>query len=88
MKLSLKLLLIVPVLLYACEQEADKILNFRKVNWRMESVSLKITMNSVNNSDSSKVFSVDESNWDKKMKMRPIHTIFRADGTYNSEHFI
>lgn len=52
--------------------------------WR--NVYLRLTMNSYKDSDSSRVFEVNEANWEAKMNIQPIRTFFRKDGTYNSEH--
>src|SRR4051812_6287727 len=87
MKSFITCLIIIPFLI-SCEEEAVQNLELsEKLLGEWKSVSLKIKMNSVNNTDSSKIFAVDEKNWDSKMKMRPIHTIFKVNGTYNSEHF-
>jgi hypothetical protein len=51
-----------------------------------DNLSLKIKMNSFNNTDSTRVFEVDEKDWEQKMRIRPIRTIYRKDGSYNSEH--
>lgn len=37
--------------------------------------------------ESSDIFEVDEINWEEKLKIRPIRTYFRTDGTFNSEHY-
>jgi hypothetical protein len=52
--------------------------------WR--NADMKITMNSYMNSDSTRVFEVNEQNWEQKMRMRPLHTIFNENGTYRSPH--
>jgi len=52
--------------------------------WR--SSSLKLTMNTFNNKDTTRVFEVNENNWEKKMNIRPIKTIYFGDGTYYTEH--
>jgi len=52
--------------------------------WR--SVSINVTINTVDNSDSSSVFSADESNWEQKLRMKPIRTFYKEDGTYISEY--
>ncbi|HEX9653019.1 MAG TPA: hypothetical protein VGA99_04865 [bacterium] len=52
--------------------------------WR--NVSIHVTTNSVNNSDSSAAFAADESNWEEKLRMKPIRTFYLEDGTYYSEY--
>lgn len=49
--------------------------------------SLKIIMNTYKNSDSTVVLEVSEQNWEEKMNIKPIKTFFRADNSYNSEHY-
>jgi len=51
-----------------------------------QSGSLKLTMNTFGNKDTTRVFEVDETTWQAKMGMRPIHTIYFGDGTFISEH--
>lgn len=73
----------------SCEQQKDaeqnKELSDRVVG-EWHNLSLKIRMNTLNNTDSTRVFEVDERNWEQKMGIRPIRTIYRPDGSYNSEH--
>lgn len=52
--------------------------------WR--NVSINVTINTVNNSDSSAVFAADESNWEQKLRMKPIRTFYKEDGAYISEY--
>lgn len=52
--------------------------------WR--NVSINVTINTVDNSDSSSVFSADESNWEQKLRMKPIRTFYKEDGAYISEY--
>jgi hypothetical protein len=52
--------------------------------WRNS--SLRLLMNSYNNTEETKEFIVKEGEWEQKMKIQPIRTFYRADGTYNSEH--
>lgn len=52
--------------------------------WR--NVYTKVTMNTYQNSDSTKVLEVEEADWERVMQVKPIRTFFRQDGTYNSEH--
>lgn len=47
---------------------------------------LKINMNSFKNKDTVRVFEVNESEWERKMNIRPIKTVYFENGTYISEH--
>lgn len=68
------------------KQAENKELTSRIIGeWR--SVYMKLNMNSFRNSDSLKVFEVSENSWEEKMNIKPIRTIFRKNGTYNSEHW-
>jgi hypothetical protein len=51
------------------------------------SVSLKLVMNTYNNTKAKKEFEVKEGEWEQKMKMRSISTFYKEDGTYSSAHF-
>jgi len=50
-------------------------------------LSIKIDINSINNSDTNEVFEVDRPQWEEKLKIKPIRTFFRADSTWNSAHY-
>ncbi len=52
--------------------------------WR--NVSIKVEINTVNSSDSSTVFKVNEENWVAKLGIKPIQTYFKEDGSYYSEY--
>lgn len=88
MKLSFKILLFIIPVLVSCEAEEiseNKELEKQLVGeWR--NVSLKIKMNTFKNRDTFRIFEVNENNWEAKMRIQPIRTFYRADGTYNSEH--
>jgi hypothetical protein len=49
--------------------------------------SMKVEINSKNNSDTNEVFEVDRQQWEEKLKIKPIRTFFRADSTWNSAHY-
>lgn len=48
-------------------------------------VSMKIWVNTYNNSDTSFIVDISEDNWEMKMNVKPIVTIIYDDGTYISE---
>jgi hypothetical protein len=52
--------------------------------WR--NTYLKVTMPSHKATDTSAVLEVTEATWQEQLKIQPIRTFFRPDGTYNSEH--
>lgn len=90
MKIKTLIYPIVFSILISCNNEEKKERNGELTSrmvgdWR--SVSMKLNMNSFRNSDSARVFEVTEENWESKMNIRPIRTIFRADGSYNTEHW-
>jgi len=58
----------------------------KKMIGEWNSTSLKITMNTFGNKDTTKVFEVEENNWENKMNIRPVKTIYFADGSYMAEH--
>lgn len=47
--------------------------------------SMKVWVNSYNNSDTSFFVDIDEDTWEMKMSIKPIVTTIRDDGTYSSE---
>ena len=51
------------------------------------SLSIKVDIQSKNNTDSNQLFEVDRVNWEEVLKIKPIRTFFRADSTWNSAHY-
>ena len=49
--------------------------------------SIKVGINSRNNTDTNEVFEVGRPQWEDKLKIKPIRTFFRADSTWNSAHY-
>lgn len=58
----------------------------KKITGEWRNLYTKIVMRSYNNSDSIKVMEIREEDWEQVMKVKPIRTFFKEDGTYNSEH--
>ena len=58
----------------------------KKMIGEWNSTSLKITMNTFSNRDSTRTFEVSEDNWEANMNIRPVKTIYFGDGTYMAEH--
>ena len=50
-------------------------------------ISMRVEINSKNNSDSNEILNVDREEWESKLKIKPIRTFFRADSTWNSAHY-
>lgn len=48
-------------------------------------ISMKVWVNTFNNSDTSFIVDINEETWDMKMNIKPIITIIHEDGTYISE---
>lgn len=75
------------ILFYSCKPEPveNKALE-KQLLGEWQSKSLKLTMNSFSNKDTTRIFEVDESNWGERMNLSSIHTIYFGDGSYVSEH--
>lgn len=50
-------------------------------------LSIRIDINSKNNSDTNEVFEVDRPQWEERLKIKPIRSFFRTDSTWNSAHY-
>lgn len=50
-------------------------------------LSIRINIQSKNNSDTSEVFDVNRSEWEDRLRIKPIRTFFRTDSTWNSAHY-
>lgn len=57
----------------------------RAIIGKWANVSMRVFVNTYNNSDTSFMIDINEDNWDMKMNIKPIETTIRADGTYSSE---
>jgi len=68
--------------------EAEEVVDLKKAlpgTW--ESVSLKVTINSLQNSDSSYVFQVEEENWERKLGVRPVKYFYTPDQKFRRVHY-
>lgn len=72
------------MLMFGCEGKKDETRNLLTGTW--QNTYMKIEMNSYKGKDTLSTLEVDESNWEKKMGIKPIITFFKANGTYSSEH--
>src|SRR5688572_27874685 len=59
----------------------------KELTGEWNNLSIKIDIHSKNNSDSNEVFEVNQSEWEEKLKIKPIHTFFRSDSSWNSAHY-
>lgn len=50
-------------------------------------LSIKIDIQSKNNTSANEVFEVNRPDWESTLKIKPIRTFFRADSTWNSAHY-
>lgn len=50
-------------------------------------ISLRVDINSQNNSDSNGVFEAKRGEWETVVKIRPIRSFFNADSTWHSAHY-
>jgi hypothetical protein len=81
------LMCVTGLIAWHCERGSNTHVNLSSEllgEWR--NVSIRVTMNTANNSDSTSVFMADESNWEQKLRMKPIRTFYKEDGTYYSEY--
>ena len=98
----MKKIFIVPlaaVFLYSCsgnkteETAAETADSVKTVNnlqiqivgeWK--SSALKVKINTALNSDSTEIIDVNEENWERVLKTKPMKTIFKDDGSYVTEY--
>ena len=77
-------------ILFACNESNTK----KETNTSVEqliaewnNISLKVDIRSKNNSDTNEVFEVNRSEWEEKLKIKPIRTFFKEDSSWNSAHY-
>jgi len=68
------------------EEEYDYISQLEKdIVGEWVNVSMKVWVNTYNNTDTSFMVDINEESWDMKMNIKPIVTKINNDGTYTSE---
>jgi hypothetical protein len=53
--------------------------------WR--NLGIHIDVKTANNTDKNTVWESNESNWEERQKIKPIHTFFKPDNTFYSEYY-
>lgn len=86
MKLNLKVGISLLALTCVCCEPAENKEMEKLMLGEWHSLDLKINMNSFRNMDTVNIFEVKESEWERKMNIRPIRTVYYENGTYVSEH--
>ena len=81
----------VTMLIIGCKdqatQEKEKIIESGELIGEWNNLSIRINIQSKNNSDSGEIFEVNRPEWEERLKIKPIRTFFRADSTWNSAHY-
>lgn len=78
--------LLVALVLTGCHMQKQEKEQMHPLEGEWRNLSLRLEMNK-KHGDVTKVFEVDETTWEDSLKIRPIRTFYRADGTFNSEHY-
>lgn len=82
---------LVLTILFACNESANtkkETDSFAKqLTGEWNNLSMKIDIQSKNNSDSNEVFEVNRPEWEERLKIKPIRTFFREDSSWNSAHY-
>lgn len=82
--------ILVLILFSACDNKSKEqehtVVYPEQLTGQWRNVYIRIDIPTFKNTDSSKVFEVNENNWEQVMGIRPVRTYYWSDGTYNSEH--
>lgn len=80
------ILLVISLFFISCavKENSENLSDQLTGEWR--NISMKVEMQTINNTDSASTLEVTEANWEQVLKIRTIQTFFKADGTYNSVH--
>lgn len=82
------IVIIIAILICSCgDQNTDDSDAKHKLVGEWRNVSVKVTMDVANASDSSKVFEANKQNWVEKLGIQPIRTMYREDGSYVSRYY-
>ena len=74
----------------ACQSDSNKqenMIESKDLIGEWNNLSIRINIQSKNNSDTNEVFEVNRPEWEEKLKIRPIRSFFRTDSTWNSAHY-
>jgi len=82
-----KLLIVLITLCLGSCQSSEHNVDASDLMGEWNNLSIKIDINSKNNSDSDEVFQVNRPEWEERLKIKPIRTFFRPDSTWNSAHY-
>ena len=75
-------------LLFQCQPDTthtDRLDLMEVMPGTWEAISVDVTVNSVNNTDSAYVFSIKESDWKRKLGVQPLRHFYAADRNYRRE---
>ena len=50
-------------------------------------LSIRVNIETKMNTDSNEVLTVEQAEWEQRLKIKPIRTYLRADSTWNSAHY-
>jgi hypothetical protein len=67
--------------------ENEKVIDPGELIGEWNNLSIRINIQSKNNLDTSEVFEVSRSEWEERLRIKPIRTFFRADSSWNSAHY-
>ena len=87
------LILLIPTL-YSCTQSGGNAASQntgpdleQSLPGTWETISLKVAVNSFENSDSSFTYQVEEEDWEKTLQVKPIQTYFDLENKYRRIHY-
>jgi len=90
MEITIKYAFVLAIL-FACNEssntkkETDS--SVKQLIGEWNNLSMKIEIQSKNNSDSNEVFEVNRPEWEKTLKIKPIQSFFKEDSSWNSAHY-
>ena len=75
------------MILFACNSSNNESATASRLVGEWNNISIKVDIQSANNSDSNSVFDAKRGEWEPVVKIRPIRTFFNADSTWHSAHY-
>ena len=75
------------VILFACNSGNNESAPASRLVGEWNNISIKVDIQTENDSDSNGVFEAKRGEWEQVLKIRPIRTFFNADSTWHSAHY-
>jgi hypothetical protein len=78
------ILVLATLIIISCNNEKVK---REQMFGEWNNLSIRVDIETKMNTDSNEVLTVEQAEWEQRLKIKPIRTYLRADSTWNSAHY-